>query len=103
FLFGLLMGAFARINRSILPGIPVHCLADFVFFTMVWRNDGARVLIWSGGADLWFWIHVAQAILFGALTIAALRRLLKSYNTMTEVATCAFSLQTSSSSPAGMV
>lgn len=75
FLFGMMMGGMAYVNRSILPGIPVHCLADFVFFTMVWPNDGARALIWSSGADAWFWIHVAQAAVFGALAGLAFLRL----------------------------
>jgi membrane protease YdiL (CAAX protease family) len=77
FLFGMLMGGLAYVNQSILPGIPVHCLGDFVFFTMVWPNDGGRALIWSTGADTWFWIHVAQTIVFGALAVMAFLKLRK--------------------------
>ena len=93
FLFGALMGGLARVNRSILPGIAVHALGDFVFFTMVWPYDGAR----DGS---WFWIHVAQAAVFGVLAIFAFARLVKTYNTMSEVPRCAFSSPISSSSPA---
>ena len=100
FLFGLFMGTLTRINRSILPGIPAHSLADFIFFTMVWPNDASRALISASGPDPWFWIHVAQAAGFGVLAILALRRLAKSYNTLSGVATCAFSSQINSNSPA---
>ncbi|MBZ5604327.1 MAG: CPBP family intramembrane metalloprotease [Acidobacteriia bacterium] len=93
FLFGLLMGALAYVNQSILPGIPVHCVADFVFFTMVWPYDGAR----DGS---WFRIHVAQAAICGVLAILAFQRLTKSYNT-SGGPRCAYSLPINSSSPAG--
>jgi membrane protease YdiL (CAAX protease family) len=99
FLFGAAMGTLAYVNKSILPGIPVHALGDFIFFTMVWPNDASRTLVWSSGANAWFWIHVAQAVIFGALSILAFRRLLKTYNTFSEVNRCEFLSQTSSSSP----
>jgi membrane protease YdiL (CAAX protease family) len=102
FLFGACMGTLAYINQSILPGIPVHCLGDFVFFTMVWPNDAGRTLVWTTGADYWFWMHVAQTLLFGTFAILAFRRLRTTYNTLTEVNRCEFSSPTSSSSPAGM-
>jgi len=77
FLFGMVMGGLAYVNRSILPGIPVHSFGDMVFFIMVWRYDGGRSLVWSAGADSWFWIHVAQTIVFGVLSVMAFLKLRK--------------------------
>jgi hypothetical protein len=46
-----------------------------VIFSMVWPNDPARQLVESGAADPWFWIHVAQAIVFAVLAILTFRHL----------------------------
>jgi membrane protease YdiL (CAAX protease family) len=73
FLVGLVFGATAYLTHSILPAIPVHILGDVTFFTLVWPHDAARRLVWQGGADAWFWLHVAQAVVFTALTILAFR------------------------------
>ncbi len=75
FLFGAFMGTLAYISGSILPGIPAHSIADLTFFIAVWPYDSARPLIWQYGTDVWFWVHCAQAIVFGALAILALRRM----------------------------
>jgi membrane protease YdiL (CAAX protease family) len=75
FLAGLSFGATAYLSNSILPGIAVHILADVTFFTLVWPYDAARRLVSEGGADAWFWIHAAQAILFTVLAIFAFRGL----------------------------
>ncbi len=75
FLAGLAFGTIAYLTKSILPGIPVHMLGDLTFFALVWPYDTSRRLIWEGGADTWFWIHVAQAIVFTVLAILAYRRL----------------------------
>jgi membrane protease YdiL (CAAX protease family) len=102
FLFGAVMGTMAYMNKSILPGIPAHSLGDLVFFTLVWPNDAGRLLVSQHGADTWFWIHVAQTVVFGALTLVAFRKLRnapKAYNTLTEVNACEFSSQTNLSSP----
>jgi hypothetical protein len=32
-------------------------------------------LVWEAGADAWFWIHAAQAVVFTAFAILAYRRL----------------------------
>ena len=53
----------------------VHMIADLTFFTLVWPADGHRTLISAGGADLWFWIHVGQVVVFAPLAILALRQL----------------------------
>jgi CAAX protease family protein len=80
FLAGLMFGATAYLTKSILPGIPVHMLGDLTFFTMVWPYDAARRLVWEGGADTWFWIHAAQAVIFGTLALLAYRKLAKLLN-----------------------
>jgi membrane protease YdiL (CAAX protease family) len=77
FLGGLMFGAIAYRTRSLVPGIVVHILADMTFFILVWPYDTQRLLIWTNGADVWFWIHLAQAIIFTVLAILAFRRLAK--------------------------
>jgi membrane protease YdiL (CAAX protease family) len=76
FLGGVVAGAVAYVTRSILPGIVGHILTDLTFFTLVWPYDTQRRLIWETGvSDTWFWIHVAQAIIFTVLAMLAFRRL----------------------------
>jgi membrane protease YdiL (CAAX protease family) len=75
FLVGVAFGATAYLTNSILPAIPVHIVGLLIFFTLVWPHDAARQLVWDGGTDSWFWMHVAQAILFGTLAVWAFRRL----------------------------
>ncbi|HEV3254662.1 MAG TPA: type II CAAX endopeptidase family protein [Candidatus Acidoferrales bacterium] len=75
FLAGLVFGVTAYLTNSILPGIPVHILADMTFFALVWPHDAARRMVWKSGADGWFWFHVAQAVVFTALAIFSFRRL----------------------------
>ncbi len=75
FLAGVMFGVTAYLTKSILPGIAVHIIADLTFFTQVWPYDTARRLVREGGADLWFWIHAAQVIIFSVLSILAFSRL----------------------------
>jgi membrane protease YdiL (CAAX protease family) len=77
FLAGVVFGAIARLTNSILTSLPVHVLGDLTFFMLIWPRDSARVLVSAGGADKWFWMHVAQAIVFTALALMAFRRLAK--------------------------
>jgi membrane protease YdiL (CAAX protease family) len=70
-----MLGASAALSKSILPGIVTHAIGLFVFFALVWPGDQNRTLIWQHGADAWFWIHVAQAIVFAAFAIALFVRL----------------------------
>jgi membrane protease YdiL (CAAX protease family) len=70
-----MLGALAYFTKSILPGVVVHAVGLFTFLGLIWPGDKARSLISQGGTDLWFWIHLAQAILFGALSLYALYRL----------------------------
>lgn len=77
FLAGVVFGVTAFLTKSTLPAIPVHFIADVIFFTLVWPYDAARKLVWDVGADRWFWIHVAQFVVFGVLAIWAYMRLAK--------------------------
>ena len=52
-------------------------IGDVTFFTLVWPNDDARRLVLDSGTDNWFWIHVAQAIVFTVLAAWAFQRLAK--------------------------
>lgn len=74
-LVGVVFGVTACLTRSTVPAIPVHIIGDLTFFILVWPHDLGRRLVWEGGADTWFWIHVAQAVLFTALAIPAFFRL----------------------------
>jgi membrane protease YdiL (CAAX protease family) len=76
FLVGLTFAAIATLTNSIITSIPVHIIGDMVFFFFVWPHDATRRLLWENGADKWwFWIHVAQAVIFSGLTLLAFRRL----------------------------
>jgi membrane protease YdiL (CAAX protease family) len=73
-LVDLMLGALAYLTKSIRPGVVVHAIGLFVFFALVWPHDGARRLVWRDGADLWFWIHLGQVVVFAVLGAAALAR-----------------------------
>jgi len=53
----------------------VHIVGLLVFFALVWPYDAQRRLVWEAGADIWFWVNVAQVIVFTALAILAFIRL----------------------------
>jgi membrane protease YdiL (CAAX protease family) len=78
FLVGVAFGSLAYINHSILPVIPVHIAGDLIFLTLIWPNDKSRILIWKTGVDSWFWLHVAQAVAFGALSLIAFNHIPRS-------------------------
>lgn len=75
FLAGVVFGSIARLTNSILTSLPVHVIGDVTFFTLIWPRDSSRILVTAGGAGLWFWIHVAQAVVFSVLALLAFRRL----------------------------
>jgi membrane protease YdiL (CAAX protease family) len=83
FLAGVVFGTIARLTNSILASLPVHIFGDLIFFTLIWSRDSARVLVTVGGADKWFWIHVAQAMLFAVFALLAFQRLGKQTTPMT--------------------
>jgi membrane protease YdiL (CAAX protease family) len=75
FLVGVAFGATAYLTNSTLPAIVPHVIGDLTFFTLVWPHDAARRLVFHSGTDIWFWIHVAQAIVFTLLAVSAFQRL----------------------------
>jgi membrane protease YdiL (CAAX protease family) len=77
FFVGVTFGAIARLTNSILTTLPVHILGDLTFFLLIWPRDAGRVLVSAGGADMWFWLHLAQAVGFTALAWMAFRELRK--------------------------
>jgi len=68
-------GVTAYLTNSVYPGIVAHAAGLGVFFFLIWPHDATRKLVAAGGADVWFWIHLAQALGFGALAIWAFGRL----------------------------
>ncbi len=75
FLAGLAFGVTAYLTNSTLPAILPHTIGDLTFFTLVWPHDAARQLVWDSGIDNWFWMHVAQAMVFTVLAVLAFQRL----------------------------
>jgi membrane protease YdiL (CAAX protease family) len=75
FLVGVAFGATAYLTNSTLPAIVPHIIGDLTFFTLVWPHDAARRLVFDSGTDIWFWMHVAQAIVFTLLAVSAFQRL----------------------------
>jgi membrane protease YdiL (CAAX protease family) len=75
FLVGVVFGTTAYLTNSILPAIPGHVFGLLIFFTLIWPRDAGRALVWEAGTDLWFWVHVIQAIIFAVLALWAFRRL----------------------------
>ncbi len=74
-LVDVMLGALAYLTKSIRPGVVVHSIGLFVFFTLIWPTDAARPMFAAGGDHTWFWIHVGQTVVFAALSLAALIRL----------------------------
>lgn len=77
FLVGVVFGSIACLTNSIVPAIPSHAIGLLIFFTLVWPYDAARRLVWEGGTDLWFWAHLAQAIVCASLAAWAFLKLAK--------------------------
>jgi membrane protease YdiL (CAAX protease family) len=75
FAVDMVFGGLAYITKSIWPGTVVHAIGLMIFFTLVWPNDAQRRPVWETGADVWFWINVAQALVFTGLAAAAFSRL----------------------------
>jgi membrane protease YdiL (CAAX protease family) len=80
FLAGVIFAVTAHLAKSILPVIAVHFVADLTFFTLVWPHDAARRLVSQGGADTWFWLHVAQIVAGAALAFWCFRRIARATN-----------------------
>jgi membrane protease YdiL (CAAX protease family) len=75
FVVGLVFGTTAYFANSSLSAIPAHILGDVTFFFFIWPQDAARPLVWRDGTNLWFWIYVAQVVIFTVLALLAFRRL----------------------------
>ncbi len=67
----VMLGATAFLAQSILPGIVTHAIGLLAFFTLVWPADVIRQVAGHGTTELWFWIHVAQTLVFAGLAILA--------------------------------
>ena len=75
FLVGVVFGATACLTNSTLPAIFPHVVGDLTFFTLIWPHDASRKMIIEGGTDTFFWIHVAQVVIFTVLAVWAFARL----------------------------
>lgn len=75
FFVDAVFGTLAYLSDSILPGIVVHTIGLLIFFAWIWPFDASRHLISEGGADGWFWVHVAQTVIFAVLAFLAFRQL----------------------------
>ncbi|HMA33863.1 MAG TPA: type II CAAX endopeptidase family protein [Chloroflexia bacterium] len=75
FAVDVMFGVLAYLTQSILPGSVVHILGLLTFFTLVWPADPQRGRVWETGADSWFWLYAAQALLGTVLALLAFRRL----------------------------
>ena len=80
FLVGVAFGATAYLTNSTLPAILPHMIGDLTFFSLVWPHDAARRLVFDSGTDNWFWIHVAQAMVFTVMAVWAFHRLARENN-----------------------
>jgi membrane protease YdiL (CAAX protease family) len=74
-LVDVMLGTAAYLTNSILPGVVIHAVGLVVFFSLIWPNDPTRRSIEIGQTDSWFWIHVAQTIVFAVAAILAFRYL----------------------------
>jgi membrane protease YdiL (CAAX protease family) len=77
FLVGIAFGVTAYLTDSTLPAIPVHFVGLLIFFTLIWPRDAMRRLVSESGTDKWFWVHVAQSIIFTVLAVWTFRQLAK--------------------------
>jgi membrane protease YdiL (CAAX protease family) len=75
FVVDAIFGITAYVTSSIVPGIVVHAIGLAVFFALVWPADPTRQPAAAGGADLMFWLHAIQTIVFGFLALVAFRHL----------------------------
>jgi hypothetical protein len=76
-LFDSMQGAITFVTGSIRPGIVVHAIGLFIFFCFVWPHDAGRILVSARGPDTWFWIHLIQMVVCGALSLAGFAHLAK--------------------------
>jgi membrane protease YdiL (CAAX protease family) len=80
FFVDAVFGTLAYLCNSILPGIVIHTIGLFIFFAAIWPFDASRRLISEGGADVWFWLHIVQMVIFAILAFLAFRQLARITN-----------------------
>ena len=71
----VMLGLTAYLTQSIVPGFVVHVAGLIVFFALIWPFDAGRRFVGADGPDTWFWIHVAQLLGCGVLSVLAFRYL----------------------------
>jgi len=71
----VMLGVTAYLTQSIVPGFVVHVIGLVVFFSLIWPFDAGRRFVGTNGPDTWFWIHVAQMLACGVLSVLAFQRL----------------------------
>lgn len=76
FATGITFAVSAELTDSILPGLLVHAVGLFTFFTMVWPNDPTRRLIRDGAGRRLF-VYGAQVMILTVLSALAFARLAK--------------------------
>ena len=74
-LVDMMLGTTAYLCGSIVPGVVIHAAGLAAFFGWIWPNDAARAIGSPALHETWFWIHVAQIVVFGGASIIAYRRL----------------------------
>jgi len=87
----VMLGFSAYLTRSIIPGIVIHSISLLTFFSLVWPHDHERALIWQHGPDNWFWVHVAQVLIFAVLGIFTFFRVSRMTKRTTNLARSAIS------------
>jgi CAAX amino terminal protease family. len=80
FFVDAVFGTLAYLCDSILPSIVIHTIGLFIFFAGIWPFDASRRLISEGGADVWFWLHIVQTVIFAILAFLAFRQLARITN-----------------------
>jgi membrane protease YdiL (CAAX protease family) len=75
FFVDAVFGTLAYLCDSILPGIVIHTIGLLIFFAGIWSFDASRRLISAGGADVWFWVHLVQIVIFAILAFLAFKQL----------------------------
>ena len=72
-------GGLLMVNLSTTPALPwsalIHAAGLAAFFGWIWPNDAARVLGSQALHETWFWVHVAQIVVFAGASIVGYRRL----------------------------
>ncbi len=74
-LVDVMLGVTALLCESILPGIAIHAAGLAAFFGWIWPNDATRLIGAAAWSAAWFWVHVAQIVIFSVASVVAYRRL----------------------------